>query len=192
MFLRTIRVGPSHLGTRWAVDGERKVIQRLGKVWYQAKLGYEAAEAEEVGGKNESEDDIKQADALDPEFGLKTVSQVLERLGTGVINILVNNAVLADPSKVQPVKDATLNVFLEVIQANVYAPYLPEYGGRVIDISSVLAYQANSDPTMTYGASKTTLQSFTRSFADSFSKTTQATLNSVIVGLTATDSIKAI
>lgn len=141
-----------------------------------------------------------QADATDPEFGQKVIVQVLERLGTKSIDILVNNAVLADPSKVLPVKDTGLDVFLEIMQANVYAPvsattallpHLPEYGGRVINISSVLAYQPNTDPTMAYGASKATLQSYTRSFAQSFSKKANATFNSVIVGLTATDSIKA-
>ncbi|CCT65215.1 related to DAL5-Allantoate and ureidosuccinate permease [Fusarium fujikuroi IMI 58289] len=141
-----------------------------------------------------------QADALDPEFGPKTVAQALERLDTTVINILVNNAVLADHTKVLSIKDTTLNIFLEIMQANVYAPvslttsllpHLPEYGGRVINISSVLAYQGNADPTVAYGASKTALQSYTRSFAENFSKYKNATFNSVVVGLTATDSIKA-
>ncbi|SCO23809.1 related to DAL5-Allantoate and ureidosuccinate permease [Fusarium fujikuroi] len=141
-----------------------------------------------------------QADALDPEFGPKTVAQTLERLDTTVIDILVNNAVLADHTKVLSIKDTTLNIFLEIMQANVYAPvslttsllpHLPEYGGRVINISSVLAYQGNADPTVAYGASKTALQSYTRSFAENFSKSKNATFNSVVVGLTATDSIKA-
>ncbi|KAF5005203.1 hypothetical protein FDECE_8324 [Fusarium decemcellulare] len=141
-----------------------------------------------------------QADALDPKFGPKLISQALEQLDTKAIDILVNNAVLSDPTKARPIKDETLENFLEVMQANVYAPvslttallpHLPAYGGRVINISSVLAYQANTDPTMTYGATKTTLQAYTRSLADSFAKPTQATFNSVIVGLTATDAIKS-
>ncbi|KAJ4050909.1 hypothetical protein NW756_003944 [Fusarium oxysporum] len=49
----------------------------------------------------------------------------------------------------------------------------------------------NSDPTVAYGASKTALQSYNRAFAENFSKLKKATFNSVIVGLTATDSIKA-
>ncbi|KAI8239424.1 Short chain dehydrogenase asqE [Colletotrichum sp. SAR 10_96] len=150
------------------------------------KLGVEAAVA-------------IQADALDPSFGAKVVSQTLEHLSAESIDILVNNAVLGDPSKVQPVSNTTLPVFLEVMQANVFAPislttavlpHLPPYGGRVVTISSVLAYQANLDPTMTYGASKAALQSYTRSLAEQFGKTTKATFNSVIVGLTATDTIK--
>ncbi|KAJ0297850.1 hypothetical protein COL5a_011128 [Colletotrichum fioriniae] len=141
-----------------------------------------------------------QADALDPTFGPKIVSQTLEQLSTTSIDILVNNAVLSDYSKVEPIKDTTLPVFLQVMQANVFAPislttavipHLPSQGGgRVIAISSVLAYQANSDPTMTYGASKAALQSYTRSLAEAFGKTSKATFNSVVVGLTATDAIK--
>ncbi|KAL0942073.1 short chain oxidoreductase [Colletotrichum truncatum] len=141
-----------------------------------------------------------QADALDPLFGTKVLSSALEGLSTTTIDILVNNAILSDPSKVEPIRETTLPVFLELMQANVYAPisltaavipHLPSYGGRVVNISSVLAYQSNPDPTMTYGATKATLQSYTRSLADSFGKSTKATFNSVIVGLTATDTIKA-
>ncbi|UPK95716.1 hypothetical protein LCI18_006651 [Fusarium solani-melongenae] len=128
-----------------------------------------------------------QVDALDPTFGSKIIVQVLEGLDTKVIDILVNNAVLADPAKILPVKDTTLENFLELMHGNVYAPlslttqllpHLPTYGG-------------NPDPTMTFGATKAALQAYTRSFADSFGKTRQATFNSVVVGLTATDTIKA-
>ncbi|KAH8202506.1 hypothetical protein TruAng_003314 [Truncatella angustata] len=141
-----------------------------------------------------------QADALDPAFGSKIISAVLRDLGVTVIDILVNNAVLADPSKVQPVRELTLDVFLETMQANVYAPitlatallpHLPAYGGRVINVSSVVALQSSDDPIMTYAASKAALQSFTRSLAGSLGKSTQATFNSVVVGITATDSVKS-
>ncbi|KAF5981187.1 DAL5-Allantoate ureidosuccinate permease [Fusarium coicis] len=47
------------------------------------------------------------------------------------------------------------------------------------------------DPTIAYGASKTALQSYTRAFAENFSQSKKATFNSVIVGLAATDLIKA-
>ncbi|KAF5972028.1 allantoate ureidosuccinate permease [Fusarium bulbicola] len=72
------------------------------------------------------------ADALDPHFGPKTIAEVVKRLGTPVIDILVNNAILSDPAK-----------------------------------------------------------SYTRAFAEKFFKLKRATFNSVVVGLTATDSIKA-
>ncbi|KAF5663900.1 DAL5-Allantoate ureidosuccinate permease [Fusarium circinatum] len=102
------------------------------------------------------------ADALDPHFGPKTISEVVQRLGTPVIDILVNNAILSDPAKALPIKDTSLDVFLEII-----------------------------GPTVAYGASKTALKSYTRAFAENFSKLKKATFNSVVVGLTATDSIKA-
>ncbi|KAF5678583.1 allantoate ureidosuccinate permease [Fusarium denticulatum] len=112
------------------------------------------------------------ADALDPQSGPKTIAEVVKRPDTKVVDILVNNAVLTDPAKALPIKDPTLTVFPEIMQANVYAPvsittalfpHLPDYGGR----------------------------SYTRAFAENFSKLKKATFNSVIVGLTATDSIKA-
>jgi 3-oxoacyl-[acyl-carrier protein] reductase len=138
-----------------------------------------------------------QADALDPDFATKIIGQVLKELDTTIIDILVNNAVLADPAAAKPVGQVTLSNFLEVMHANVYAPvslttallpHLPAYGGRVINISSTASKQANSDPVITYGASKATLDSFMRSFADNFAKEKGATFNSVLAGLTATDA----
>ncbi|KAM0743570.1 hypothetical protein ACQRIT_001829 [Beauveria bassiana] len=139
------------------------------------------------------------ADALDPNFASIIVSEVFNKLDTKVVDILVNNAVLTDHAKLLPIKEATLENFLEVMQGNVYAPlslatkllpYLPEYGGRVINISSALAYQGTPDPFFTYGASKAALQAYTRSLADAFGKQTKATFNSVVVGPTDTDSVK--
>ncbi|KAH6879507.1 hypothetical protein B0T10DRAFT_566183 [Thelonectria olida] len=191
--------GSRGIGQAIAIHLARKGLTKLAITYASnCEAAEETLEQCRVLGVNEAV--AIQADALDPEFGPKLISQVLEQLDTKVVDILVNNAVLADPSKALPVKNTGLNIFIEIMQANVYAPvslttallpHLPAYGGRVINISSVLAYQANNDPTIAYGASKTTLQSYTRSFADSFAKTTQATFNSVVVGLTATDSIKA-
>ncbi|KAM5361870.1 hypothetical protein ACJA88_014288 [Fusarium oxysporum] len=138
-----------------------------------------------------------QADALDPDFATKIIGQVLKELDTTTIDILVNNAVLSDPTAAKPIGQTTLSNFLEVMHANVYAPvslttallpHLPAYGGRVINISSTASKQANSDPVITYGASKATLDSFMRSFADNFAKEKGATFNSVLAGLTATDA----
>ncbi|KAM0199265.1 hypothetical protein ACHAPA_011812 [Fusarium lateritium] len=190
--------GSRGIGQAISLYFARKGISKLA-ITYASNLKSAEATLEQLRGLGVKDVVAVQADALDPEFGSKIIEEVLEKLNTNVIDILVNNAVLTDHSKVLPVKDTTLENFLEVMQGNVYAPlslttkvlaHLPEYGGRVINISSVLAYQGNSDPTMTYGASKATLQAYTRSLADSFGKSTQATFNSVIVGLTATDSIK--
>ncbi|CAI6077615.1 unnamed protein product [Clonostachys chloroleuca] len=191
--------GSRGIGQAIAIHLARKGLTKLA-ITYAANNQAAEATLQVCRGLGVQEAAAIQADALDPEFGPKVLCQVLERLDTKVVDILVNNAVLGDGSKALPIKDTTVENFLQIMQANVYAPtslttvllqHLPAYGGRVINISSVLAYQGNSDPTMTYGASKAALQSYTRSFADSFAKTTQATFNSVIVGLTATDSIKS-
>ncbi|KAI8716424.1 hypothetical protein NCS52_00936200 [Fusarium sp. LHS14.1] len=191
--------GSRGIGQAIAIHLSRKGLTKLA-ITYATNVQAAEATLETCRGLGVKEAVAIQADALDPEFGPKLITQVLERLNTTTIDILVNNAVLTDHSRVLPVKETTLQSFLDVMQGNVYAPvtlttallpHLPAYGGRVINISSVLAYQANADPTMTYGASKTALQSYTRSFAEAFSKEAHATFNSVIVGLTLTDSIKA-
>ncbi|EGU81582.1 hypothetical protein FOPG_12517 [Fusarium oxysporum f. sp. conglutinans race 2 54008] len=48
------------------------------------------------------------ADALDPQFGPKTIAEVVKRVDTTVIDILVNNAVLTNTAKTLPIKDITL------------------------------------------------------------------------------------
>ncbi|PNP54674.1 hypothetical protein FNYG_15617 [Fusarium nygamai] len=190
--------GSRGIGQAISLHFARKGISKLA-ITYASNVKAAEATLEQLRGLGVRDVVAVQADALDPEFGSKIISEVLEKFGTNVIDILVNNAVVADQSKLLPIKDTTLENFLEIMQGNVYAPlslttkvlgHLPEYGGRVVNISSVLAYQGNSDPAMTYGASKATLQAYTRSLADSFGKSTRATFNSVIVGLTATDSIK--
>jgi 3-oxoacyl-[acyl-carrier protein] reductase len=191
--------GSRGIGQAIAIHLARKGLTRLA-ITYVANSKAAEATLEQCRRLGVKEAVAIHADTLDPQFGLKIVSQVLKHFDTNVIDILVNNAILADPAKALPVKDTSLENFLEVMQGNVYAPvslitavlpHLPTYGGRVINISSLLAYQGNSDPTMTYGASKATLQSYTRSFANSFSKARQATFNSVVVGLTNTDTFKA-
>ncbi|KAI1458655.1 hypothetical protein F4805DRAFT_121575 [Annulohypoxylon moriforme] len=186
------------IGRAIAIHLARKGLSRLA-ITYATDLDAAQTTLEECRRLGVKDAVAIQANALDPTFGPKIIAATLERLDVAVIDILVNNAILTNPAKAQPVKETTLDVFTEVMQANVYAPvtlttallpHLPAYGGRVVNISSVLALQANSDPTMTFGASKAALQSFTRSLADGFAKATQATFNSVIVGLTATDAIK--
>ncbi|XDG03904.1 hypothetical protein ABKA04_003519 [Annulohypoxylon sp. FPYF3050] len=186
------------IGQAIAIHLARKGLSKLA-ITYASDLKAAQATLEECRRLGVKDTVAIQADALDPTFGPKIISATLEGLNVSIIDILVNNAVLTNPAKVQPVRETTLEVFTEVMQANVYAPltlitallpHLPAYGGRVVNISSVLSVQANSDPNMTFGASKSALQNYTRSLADRFAKTTQATFNSVIVGLTLTDAIK--
>ncbi|KAH7006797.1 hypothetical protein EDB80DRAFT_841969 [Ilyonectria destructans] len=80
------------------------------------------------------------------------------------------------------------NVYTPVSPTTALLPHLPTYGGRVVNLSSCASKQANSDPIITHGASKATLDSIMRSFADNFAKEKGATFNSVIVGPTATDA----
>ncbi|KAF4446746.1 hypothetical protein F53441_9680 [Fusarium austroafricanum] len=141
-----------------------------------------------------------QADILDPEFASKVLLDALDKLNTKTVDILVNNAVLNDPAQALQAQDITLENFVEVMHGNVYAPvslitkvlpHLPEYGDRIINISSVSAYMANPNPAMIYGASKATLQAYTRSSETAFGKGKRATFNSVVVGATATDFFEA-
>ncbi|OAG37318.1 hypothetical protein AYO21_08503 [Fonsecaea monophora] len=143
-----------------------------------------------------------QADVLDPCVGPKLIPKVLEGLGTDKIDIVVNNAALVnDLSLMQPFADITADVFGKTMQGNVFGamsiinsalPHFPPKGGRVINISSIASKMANSDPLLTYGASKAALDSITRSLASFLSVKTGATFNSVSVGPTSTDPVKAV
>lgn len=141
------------------------------------------------------------ADALDPDVWPKLIKDSLVALGVDTIDILVNNAIMSDASAYFSTSDLTPERFSSVMLANVYAPLAttiafmehaaPKSGGRVINISSVASKAGNPDRTMTYGASKAALDSFTRSFADQFASARGITFNSVIVGPTATDALQS-
>ncbi|KAK7219039.1 hypothetical protein V2G26_007042 [Clonostachys chloroleuca] len=137
--------GSRGIGQAIAIQLARKGLTKLA-ITYAANT--EAAEAtlQVCRGLGVEEAVAIQADALDSEFGPKVLFQVLERLGTKVVDILVNNAALADGSKALPIKDTTVDNFLQIMQANVFAPislttallrHLPAYGGRII-LSTVL------------------------------------------------------
>ncbi|KAL0934872.1 beta-ketoacyl-acyl carrier protein reductase [Colletotrichum truncatum] len=141
------------------------------------------------------------ADALKPEVWPNVIKESLSSLGTETIDILVNNAVLATIEDYKPTTELSVESFSSVMIANVYSPvattlafmeHAPKTGGRVINISSVSGRAPNNDPMITYGASKAALDSFTRSFADSFASKRVMTFNSVIVGPTATDAMAAV
>ncbi|TEA11234.1 Short chain dehydrogenase asqE [Colletotrichum sidae] len=143
---------------------------------------------------------VIQADVADHDVGSRVVGEVLAGLDVKTIDILVNNAILGRPDAVKPVAETGPEDFAEMMRANVYAPvsltvnflpHAPEYGGRVINISSIAGKQGNRDPIMTYGASKAALESFTRSFAEQFAAERGMTFNSVAVGPTATDALAA-
>lgn len=141
------------------------------------------------------------ADALDSAIWPKLIQDSLAALGVDTIDILVNNAIVSDSNAYVATSDLTPEDFSSMMLANVYGPVAttlafmehaaPKYGGRVINISSISSKTANPEPMITYGASKAALDSFTRSFADQFASARGITFNSVLVGPTATDSLRA-
>lgn len=141
------------------------------------------------------------ADALDSGIWPEVIKQSLAKLGVETIDILVNNAVLGNPDAYKSTTDLAPDDFSSIMLANVYAPVAttvafmehaaPKSGGRVITISSTSSKTANAEPLLTYGASKAALDSFTRSFADTYASKKGITFNSVIVGPTATEAMIA-
>jgi len=120
---------------------------------------------------------ILQADLLDPAIGQTLIPQVLKGLNVPTLDIIVNNAAMVDMAMNEPFNSTTVDVFSKMMQANVFAPmsiinasldHLPDRGGRIINISSIASKMANPDPIMTYGASKSALDSITRSLAAKF------------------------
>ena len=141
-----------------------------------------------------------QADVHDPAFGKKIVAASSEQLNTDVIDILVNNATSTDINQYKPLEAIDIEAFRSIMQANLFSalgatmavlPLLPvSGGGRVINISSVEARDASSNPTVLYGASKAALDQLTRSMAKIYGKDKKCTINSVSIGPTETEALK--
>jgi 3-oxoacyl-[acyl-carrier protein] reductase len=141
---------------------------------------------------------VLKADILDLSVGPNLIPQVLKGLEASTLDIIVNNAAIVDINMNQPFTSTTADVFGKMMQGNVFGPmsiinasldHLPPRGGRIINISSIASKTANSDPIMTYGASKAALDSITRSLAASFAIEKSATFNSMSVGGTRTDAM---
>jgi 3-oxoacyl-[acyl-carrier protein] reductase len=140
------------------------------------------------------------ADVREPGVGQRIIDEALSGLETETLDILVNNAILADPEKAMKTMaelteddfDATMhaNVFTAVKLMVAFLAHVPASGGRVINISSIAAKRANWEIVMTYGASKAALESFTKSFALEFAADKGVTFNSVSVGPVATESLQ--
>ena len=129
------------------------------------------------------------------------MAATLSGLKTDTISILVNNAAQTDFRSVKPIAAVDLDIFQEVFKGNLFSvinctlaalSHLPVSGGRIINISSADGQEGAADPTMIYGASKAALNHVTRSLAKRYSNEKRCTINSVSVGPTETDSIRAV
>ncbi|GKT89188.1 short chain oxidoreductase [Colletotrichum tofieldiae] len=189
--------GSRGIGSGIAIHFARKGLRNLAITYVANKTAADKTleKCRELGVENAI---AIQADVSDATIGPKIIKDALSGLNVTTIDILVNNALLADISRASDVKTLQAKDFNEMMIANVYSPvsltvafmeHAPKYGGRVINISSIAGKTGNPDPIITYGATKAALDSFTRSFADTFASTTGITFNSVAVGPTETDSL---
>ncbi|KAK1564088.1 uncharacterized protein LY79DRAFT_684436, partial [Colletotrichum navitas] len=167
----TITGGSRGIGSRIAIHFARKGMSNLAITYLVNETEAEKtlAKCRELGVNAIA----IQADITDPTSRPKIVKDALSGLDVTKIDILVNNAALSDISRASDVR---------AVQAE-------SFGGRVINISSLASKLGNSDPMITYGATKAALDSFTRSFANTFSAATGITFNSVAVGPTETDAL---
>ena len=141
------------------------------------------------------------ANLLDTEIGRNLIPKILAGLETKTLDIIVNNAFMADFAVMQPFESITLDGFSKQMNANVFGmisvtqaalPHFPATGGRVINTSSVASKIGNTDPVIVYGASKAAVDSITRSLAVVYGANTGVTFNSVSVGATLTDATKKV
>ncbi|KAK1689667.1 3-oxoacyl-reductase [Colletotrichum godetiae] len=189
--------GSRGIGSGIAVHFARKGLENLAITYVANKAAADntLAKCRELGVRNAVA--IK-ADSTDPTIAPKIIKDALSALKVTTIDILVNNAILSDISNTSDVKTLQAKDFNDIMVANVYTPvslttafmeHVPKYGARVINISSIAGKMGNPSPIMTYGATKAALDSFTRSFADTFASEKGMTFNSVAVGPTETDAL---
>lgn len=136
-----------------------------------------------------------QMDLLDPKVGETIVKEVLAKLDTVKIDILVNNAALVDPEVHQAILNIMAENFGRLMQGDVYAAVsltnatianLPPEGGRVVNISSTASKLVDIDILASYGASKAALDSYIRTYACTLARSKKCTFNSICVGAIAT------
>ena len=190
--------GSRGIGAAIAVYLAKKGVEGVAITYVGNKTAAEkvAAEVTTLGSKAT----IVKADVLSEDYGEVVVQGAMRGLRTKHLDIVVNNAAIVDMAYNQPFMDMSSDITHKLFRGNTLAPlsviraafpYLPERGGRIINISSVASKEANRDPLMTYGASKAALDSFTRSLASMFASEKHCTINSVSVGGTETDAALA-
>jgi NAD(P)-dependent dehydrogenase (short-subunit alcohol dehydrogenase family) len=120
-----------------------------------------------------------QADLSKPEETGKLFERVILEMGS--VEILINNAGVAIPSKIDASEDAWMAAWNETMMVNLTSPAIlckkaidhfikRKSSGRIINISSRAAFKGDQAEYLAYAASKAGLVSLTKSIASSFGK----------------------
>lgn len=136
---------------------------------------------------------VVKADIGDAGQAVRLVHDAVERLGR--LDILVNNAAMIDlqpmgaiePQRVRAQLAANVEGVIATVQAAI--PHLPREGGRVINMSSLVADHAIPGATV-YAAAKGALDAMTRVWARELGPK-GVTVNAVAPGPVETDALRA-
>ncbi|MEQ8241315.1 MAG: SDR family oxidoreductase [Cyclobacteriaceae bacterium] len=120
-----------------------------------------------------------QADLSKPEEADKLFEKVILEMGS--VEVLINNAGVAIPSKIDASDDHWLAAWNETMAVNLTSAAIlckkavdhfikRKSGGRIINISSRAAFKGDQAEYLAYAASKAGLVSLTKSIASSFGK----------------------
>ncbi|HEX6273610.1 MAG TPA: SDR family oxidoreductase [Polyangiaceae bacterium] len=136
---------------------------------------------------------VARADIADPAQATRLVEHAVEQLGR--LDIVVNNAVMIelepmgaiDPARARAQFATNVEGVIATVQAAL--THLPSDGGRVINVSSLVASHALSGATV-YAATKGALDAMTRVWAKELGPK-GVTVNSVAPGPVETDAFRA-
>ncbi|NQW28491.1 MAG: SDR family oxidoreductase [Flammeovirgaceae bacterium] len=140
-----------------------------------------------------------QADLVDPADAVKLFERVVLELGS--IEILINNAGIAEAAPIELAQDDWDQVWNRTIAMNLTSPAIlckkaiehfiqKKTSGRIINISSRAAYRGETAEYLAYASSKAGLVALTSSIAKSFGKKGIKAFN-IAPGFVRTDMAKA-
>jgi len=140
-----------------------------------------------------------QADLSDPGEAVKLFERVVLELGS--IEILINNAGIAEPASIDLVQEEWDVLWQKTMTVNLHSPAIlskkavqhfiqKKASGRIINISSRAAYRGETADYLAYASSKAGLVALTRSIAKSFGKKGVKAFN-IAPGFVRTDMAKA-
>ena len=155
-------------------------------------------EAENLADMLGNESRAFQADLADPDGALRLFERVVLEMGS--VEVLINNAGVANPSALQDSDESWQSVWEETMRVNLTSPAMlcrkavahfleRKTSGRIINISSRAAYRGETAEYAAYGASKAGLVSLTRTIARSYGKEGIKAFN-VAPGFVRTDMAK--